>query len=220
MNIERQMIQGKGLSVPCIMLTPESPKGAAVVVHGYGGCKEEQLGLAWRIAEKGIAACSIDLRGHGENKHPMDWDMIDDVEAALDHCKGFGKVAAIGHSMGGRVCLLSKAEYKIGISPAYSKTYGPRTHQSICNSRDYRVIQAFPDALFRTLAAFPEWQYDGGNALIVYGSRDLPEIFASCEHLKNNGTPAVLIDKALHSDIFLLEETFKAVSQQLEKWFA
>lgn len=37
------------------MIEPAAPKGAAVVIHGYGGCKEEQLGMAWRIAEKGLA---------------------------------------------------------------------------------------------------------------------------------------------------------------------
>src|SRR5208337_1469406 len=105
MKIEREFIQADGFNIPCVTLTPGVSQGAAVIVHGYGGCKEEQLGLAWRVAEVGITACAIDQRGHGEHELSLDEHVLQDVEAAIAYCRRFGRVAAIGHSSGGRLSL-------------------------------------------------------------------------------------------------------------------
>ena len=85
MKIEREFIEADGFGIPCVILTPSVSHGAAVVVHGYGGCKEEQLGLAWRIAEIGITACAIDHRGHGEHKLPLGEDVLQDVETVIKY---------------------------------------------------------------------------------------------------------------------------------------
>src|SRR5271157_6042721 len=113
--------------IPAIRISPENPVGAAVVVHGYGGCKEEQLGLAWRVAQSGLVADCIDLRGHGDNPRPFDATVLDDVEIAIRNCREFGKVVAIGHSLGGRLSLTSSADFAIGISPPLEGTHGERT---------------------------------------------------------------------------------------------
>jgi hypothetical protein len=54
MYIERHLIDNNKIKIPNVVITPDHPRGAAVIIHGYGGSKEEQLGLAWRIAEIGI----------------------------------------------------------------------------------------------------------------------------------------------------------------------
>jgi len=41
MNIRREIIEAEGFGIPCAILEPSISHGAAVVVHGYGGCKEE-----------------------------------------------------------------------------------------------------------------------------------------------------------------------------------
>ncbi len=82
MNIRRELIRAEGFGIPCVILEPPDSRGAAVVVHGYGGCKEEQLGFGWRVAEVGITVCIIDHRGHGEHKLPLDEDVLQDVETA------------------------------------------------------------------------------------------------------------------------------------------
>ena len=61
MEIKREIINGYGFTVPCVTLNPGNSRGAAVIASGYGGSKEETLGLAWRIAENGITAGCIDL---------------------------------------------------------------------------------------------------------------------------------------------------------------
>jgi alpha-beta hydrolase superfamily lysophospholipase len=97
MEIHRLFIEGDGFHVPAVTLTPANPAGAAVIVSGYGGSKEEQLGLAWRVAETGLAACAIDLRGHGEHMLPFGVGALDDVDAAIRYCRSYGKVIVIGH---------------------------------------------------------------------------------------------------------------------------
>lgn len=219
-NIDRQLIQGNGFAIPAVMLTPPETKGACVVTHGYGGCKEEQLGLAWRVAEFGLTTCVIDLRGHGENGLPYDENVLSDVEAAVQYCRRFGKVVAIGHSLGGRLSLLSKADYVIGVSPALNKAFSVQTREFIKLSRSYRVKETDPDVNFKALDNLPEWQFDvSANARILFGSRDVPEIVSACSQLMEKGAAVFKIDRAAHGDIFLLEKTFETILGQLMEWF-
>jgi acetyl esterase/lipase len=219
MNIEREVIQDGGLRVPCVVVKPPVSRGAAVVVHGYGGSKEEQLGLAWRIAETGITACAIDHRGHGENELPLDEDVPKDIEAAIAYCRRFGKVAAIGHSSGGRLCLISSADFAIGISPALVTEFSPETRKMVKGMRSYRARESFPGANFEILKKLPvPRSFDNKRTFVLFGSRDVPEIVAACTDLKKNGLAAE-IDQGLHTDIFLLEETFRQVAGKLREWF-
>ncbi len=204
-----------------VLLLPDHPHGGVVLLHGYGGCKEEQLGLAWRLAELGFATCAIDLRGHGEHPAPMDLDMPRNVEAAIAHCRQYGPVTAIGHSLGGRLALLSSAEYGIGISPSLDREYGERTRTMLHNMRSYRVAAASFELLFDIQAALPVWQPAAARpSLVLYGERNVPEIYAACSALANTPQhPVRAISQALHSDIFLLEETIQCIQEQLRDWY-
>jgi alpha-beta hydrolase superfamily lysophospholipase len=220
MDLKRETIQTDGLDIPCVILRPPVSHGAAVVVHGYGGCKEEQLGLAWRIAEAGTTACVIDHRGHGEHKLPLNEDVLQDVEAAINYCRSFGRVAAIGHSSGGRLCLISSADFAVGISPALKTAYSPETQRIIRDLRSYRVRESFPGVNFEILKKLPVWQAaENELAFILFGSRDVPEIVSSCKDLRAKGKHVIQIDGALHNDIFLIEETFAQVAKKLDEWF-
>jgi alpha-beta hydrolase superfamily lysophospholipase len=214
-EIERQFIAGDGFQVPAVLLMPANPAGAVVIVHGYGGSKEEQLGLAWRVAESGFIACAIDLRGHGEHRLPLDHDVLDDVETAIAHCRRFGKVTIIGHSIGGRLALLSSADAVIALSPAICPTYGPAIHK-IIDSWSHKVREPSKAFAFPLLERLPVWKPDGRRrTLIIYGSRDMPEIARGCRKLRDAGVPAVEVPGGLHSDIFLLEPTVEAIKKEL-----
>lgn len=220
MEIKRQFIQDNGIRVPSIILSPSESKGAAVIIHGYGGCKEEQLGLALRVAEIGITTCVIDLRGHGENQLLLDNNVDLDVKTAVQYCRRFGQVVSIGHSLGGRLSLLSDADYSIGISPALSKTFSSQTQDTLNLMRSYRVKEAYHNVNFDLLNELPEWQYNGNKHVqIMFGSRDVPEIISACGKLKESGLPVIQIEQAFHNDIFLLETTFDKIINQLNEWF-
>jgi alpha-beta hydrolase superfamily lysophospholipase len=116
-KIESMIIEGDNLQVPTIRIIPNDPIGAAVIVHGYGGSKEEQLGLAWRVAGSGLATYAIDLRGHGQHPLELDDAVKDDAELAIQYARSHGSVVAMGHSLGGRLALMSSADFAIGTSP-------------------------------------------------------------------------------------------------------
>ena len=80
-----------------------------------------------RIAEIGLAVNVVDQRDHGENESPLDNKALPEIEAAINFCRQYGKVAAIGHSFGGRLAMSSTADFSIGISPALASDYGERT---------------------------------------------------------------------------------------------
>lgn len=218
MEIKREIIDGNEFKVPCVTFKPSNPKGAVVVAHGYGGSKEENFGLAWHIAEKGFTVGAIDLRGHGEHQIGLDNDILLDLETTISHFRRFGKVAAIGHSLGGCLSLISSANYAIGISPALNRTFSPQTRELLEDLRGYRVRKS-NSTVFEILNDLPLFQSDEDKSMIIYGSRDVPEIMSQCERLKSEGTQVVQIDKALHSDIFLVEPTFEAVTRKLQEWY-
>jgi hypothetical protein len=219
-NIRSTTIEGNGLKVPAIRIAPKDPVGAAIIVHGYGGCKEEQLGLAWHVAQAGLVTFALDLRGHGEHPLPLDENVFEDVELAIWNAREFGKVVSIGHSLGGRISLMSSADFAIGISPPLDGTYGLKTEELLKKLRGYRVRTDKPGKVFDLLARIPAWEdRDGSKSMIVYGSRDVPEIVISCDQLRATKANVLRIEEALHSDTYLLEATFEAVSKQLNKWF-
>lgn len=92
---------------------------AVVLVHGYGGDRAIMSSLARRLAANGIAALALDLRGHGENRHPFPtgraaperiFELSDDLTAAVDRLRSDARVdglrvALVGHSMGAKAVL-------------------------------------------------------------------------------------------------------------------
>lgn len=220
MRTFRLNIKAAGTAVPAIMILPDATRGAAVVAHGYGGCKEEQLGLAMRVAESGLAACAIDLRGHGQNPRPLDDDVLDDLEAAIAHSRRYGKVVAIGHSLGGRLALISTADFAIGLSPPLDPSYCVRTQELLRKLRAYRVRPDDGAAVFDILRRLPPvHEAERDRTMVIYGSRDVPEIVEAGDALRACGRNAVRLEGAIHGDTYLLESAFDALAGQLELWF-
>jgi hypothetical protein len=220
-KIERTTIESNNYRIPAVLLQPDHPRGVAVVMHSYGGSKEEMIGLGFRVAEAGLIACIIDYRGHGQNPIPLNTNILKDVTAAINFCRTFGKVTAIGHSLGGRLALLSDADYRIGISPSLDKEYSEHTWGLLKKMRSYRVDPPEIDPLCAVQNYLPVWNStnDTRNTTIIYGERDVEEIITGCEDLNDRGVKTFRIPAALHQDIFLLEETFSIIRNQIQEWY-
>ncbi len=215
MKIARTTFGASDARLPLIAITAPGNAASAVVVHGFGGNKEELLGLSFRVAELGFDTYTMDLRGHGENANALDPAMLDDVEALIAHCRRAGAVAAVGHSLGGRLALLSSADYRVGISPALGKTFSGRTRDTVKRQRNHRVSEATDDAGFDIIDALPDVSALTARDLILYGSRDVPEIVVSCEALQRDGHHVVRVDDAFHGDIVVLAATFREIGRLL-----
>jgi acetyl esterase/lipase len=219
-KIESITIDQSGLRIPAIRIRPPHPLGAAVMVHGYGGCKEEQLGLGWHVAQSGLVVDCIDLRGHGE--HPLSFDdgVLQDIDEAIHHDKEFGRVVCIGHSLGGRLALVSSADFAIGISPPLDGTNSSRTEELLRKLRGHKVRTASPRQVFDLLFKLPKWDSsDGSRWMIIYGSRDVPEILAACDRLRATSPSVLRIEGAMHGDTYLMPATIEAIGKRLGTWF-
>ncbi len=112
-----------GERVPALLIIPKGgnpPYPCIVFLHGYGGKKEDALGLADYVAGEGYAVFSIDAQYHGERKKPGEALYSPDIEKSvkglmqtvLDLRRGIDfletvpeidkdKIGYVGGSMGG-----------------------------------------------------------------------------------------------------------------------
>ena len=218
MNIKRFLLQTNGYSIPSILIESFKSLGTVIILHGYGGNKEEQLGLGWRIAESGFNTCLIDLPGHGENSDYFDGDIQSYVDAVVNYYNA-KKTITIGHSVGGRLALNSNASYAIGLSPTLVREFSQETKHLINNVRSYRVRQVKDDFLWELHRQLPLSDcFEREKNLIIFGSRDIPEISNACKKIRECSDCVIEIDQALHFDIYLNETVFNIIINKLKQW--
>ena len=178
MNFQRvtDLAAPDGHTIPGLLFLPESPRGGAIVCHGYGGVKEQMLGLATAIAEKGVAALTIDLRGHGENTVPIGPAMLDDVEAGLGYVRRFGRAAAVGQSLGGRLALMSSADCMVAVSPVVVQEGSPQGRWMFENFPSPAVREPYSGYVIELLDALGPVPGHDRPCLLLYAERDVPGI--------------------------------------------
>jgi pimeloyl-ACP methyl ester carboxylesterase len=206
MKIFREIIITQAAKTPCIKIVNDRSHGDIILIHGYGGCKEEILALGFRMAESGFNISAIDLKGHGENEDLFDMSLLDQVNSIIATLPHENKIA-IGHSLGGRLALLSDANIRVGISPALKKNYSDATVRFIKNLRQYRIRESDENTNFILLEKLPEINFTKRD-LILYGERDLPDIIESIRSIQINRDRIRSIRNAFHGDICFLENTF------------
>lgn len=79
-----------------------------LLVHGFGGAKEDFTDVLDPLADLGFHAVAPDLRGHGASDHPLGvdaytFDTFASDLVALARALGWTHVVVLGHSMGGMV---------------------------------------------------------------------------------------------------------------------
>jgi dienelactone hydrolase len=185
-----------GAPVPAYLITPDTPpKGAAVIGHGYSSCKEMLLGLGLKLAEAGWASLVIDLRGHGENQEPFGEGVLDDLDGALAYMKqkfpGLA-VAAIGHSLSGRLALMSEADLVVALSPAVPSKPSLEGREVLTKLSATKVRQDAPDAVLKLLQALGPVPDKKVPTLILKGEGDIPSLIEGMETVKTSLSRATL----------------------------
>jgi len=192
--VRRIDLSSGGPSRPAWEVSPElSPLAGAAIFHGYGSSKESMLGLALALAEAGVACAVPDLPGHGEHPEPFGPSVLEEVLATVEHAKAHGPVLAVGHSMGGRLALVSGADAVVAISPALPMQpsvegiYALRTFSSpkVRQARPGQVIEVLRDLPMRPAFAIP--------VLVVLGNGDIPGIQRAAEELVSSVDGAELV---------------------------
>jgi PAS domain S-box-containing protein len=175
-----------GHNIPAFLFTPPTPRGAAVVVHGYGASKEQMLGVAEALVEKKIAALLIDLCGHGENQAAIGAVMRDEVDAAVAYARRFGKVAVVGHSLGGRLALMSSADAIVAMSPSVMVQMSPQGKWMFEHLPSPGVREPYSGYVRELLEALGPVPPHDRPSLLLYAERDLQALLDGAGDLQAN----------------------------------
>jgi len=87
---------------------PAEPQSAGVViVHGLGSRKENHADFASTCHASGLAALTLDIRGHGASDGELGAGVVDDVVAAIAalRARGHTRIGLRGSSLGGFLVL-------------------------------------------------------------------------------------------------------------------
>jgi dienelactone hydrolase len=162
-----------GHAIPAFLFSPPSAHGGAVVCHGYGASKEQMLAVAVSVADKGIAALVIDLCGHGENLSPIGPSMREELEAAIKFVRRFGKAAVIGHSLGGRLALMSSADAMVAMSPSVMVRMSPQGKWMFDNLPSPAVREPYTGYVLELLEKLGPVPSHDRPCLLLYAERDI-----------------------------------------------
>lgn len=165
-----------GHRIPGILFSPEATRSGALLVHPYGAAKEHMYALAVAVAEREIAALAIDLCGHGRNKAPIGPIMVDEVEAGLRYMRHYGRVAAMGISLGGRLALMSSANCMVAISPSVVSEVSPMGKWMFENFPSPTVREPYPGYVIKLLELLGPVPSHDRACLLLYAERDIPAI--------------------------------------------
>ncbi len=167
------LVAPDGHAVPALLFSPVSPHGGAVVCHGYGASKEEMLGVAVAVAERGTAALVLDLCGHGENGSPIGPGMREELEAAIGFVRRFGKTAVVGHSLGGRLALMSSADLMVAMAPSVMMQMSPQGKWMFENLPSPGVREPYTGYVIELLEKLGPVPPHDRPCLLIYSERDL-----------------------------------------------
>jgi pimeloyl-ACP methyl ester carboxylesterase len=206
-----------GHAIPGFLLAPTSPRGGVAVCHGYGGSKEQMLGVATSIAEKGAAALAIDLCGHGENRAPIGPAMLGEVEAAVAFVRRFGRTGAIGHSLGGRLALMSSADVMVAMSPSVMVQMSPQGKWMFENLPSPGVREPYSGYVLELLEKLGPVPPHGRPCLLLYSERDIQALLDSAAGLLSQlpGAEKHLVTEDIRPDV----QHESGLIRYLPRWF-
>jgi alpha-beta hydrolase superfamily lysophospholipase len=103
-----------GMAYSLWLPTGEATRGAVVILHGAGSCKESHHDFCRALLPVGVASVAFDQRGHGDSEGPMDGRAVEDVVAIAELARArVGDptlpLALRGSSMGGHLALIAAA---------------------------------------------------------------------------------------------------------------
>lgn len=206
-----------GHAIPALLFSPASPRGGAVVCHGYGASKEEMLGVAAAVAQRGTAALVIDLCGHGENMAPIGPGMREELEAAIAFVRRFGKTAVVGHSLGGRLALMSSADVMVAMAPSVMMQMSPQGKWMFENLPSPGIREPYMGYVIELLEKLGPVPSHGRPCLLIYSERDIMALLEGAADLQARLSSAEkrLISANIRKDV----QHESGLVRYLPRWF-
>jgi len=207
-----------GHPIPALLLTPDvPPRGGALVMHPYGGTKEQMLGVALGLVEKGIACLLPDFCGHGENHAEIGVGMVQEMEAGIHYARRFGPTTALGISLGGRMALMSSADCMVAISPAVVSEISPQGKWMFENFPSPAVREPYSGYVTELLDKLGPVPHHARPCLLLYSERDIPMILEGAAGLKAglSGAELRFVTRDIRPDI----KHDNGLVRYLPRWF-
>lgn len=211
------LLSEDGHQVPAYLLTPPRATARAVLAHGYGGCKEQMLGLAARLADSGVVSLCVDLRGHGEHRATLGTGLLLDLEAGLSRLRPAGRTIAIGHSLGGRLALMSSADVVVAISPALPSRPSEEGRQMLLQFGSTAVRAASAHQILQLLQEMGPVPSSNRPKLLIHARGDIPSLIEGIAALARSAPAALLweIEADQHQEATLSP----GILGYLPRWF-
>jgi len=102
--------------------------------------------------------------------------MLEDLEAVLDYLRRFGRVAAVGHSLGGRLALMSGADVVAAISPALPQKPSEEGRAMLTHFGSTAVRATGPGEILDILRAMPSPAVSSRPTLLLHAEGDIPSL--------------------------------------------
>jgi len=207
-----------GHPIPALLLAPDgAPRAGAVVIHPYGGTKEQMLGVALGLVEKGIACLLPDLCGHGENHAEIGVEMLVEMQVGIQYVRRFGPTIAVGISLGGRLALMSSADCMVAISPAVVAEISPQGKWMFENFPSPAVREPYSGYVTELLDKLGPVPQHACPCLLLYSERDIPMILEGAAGLKAglSGAEVRHVTKEIRPDI----KHDNGLVRYLPRWF-
>jgi esterase/lipase len=195
-----------------LAIGPGSPQG--LMIHGYGGNKEELLGFGVQLALKlGVGLLLFDLPGHAP-----DQDDLLTMETAMSAVRArleaeIAPAFVVGHSLGARLALLAGVPMLAAISPPGPALFAGNRRALIETLRSRRVRERTPYAgLQEILSATVS---PAAEMWLCYASNDLKSVKDLAQKWQEHAT-VERIDGTSHLDIVSHSETRARLSAWLD----
>ncbi len=201
---------------PAYLLSPAGLKSkeSAVVIHGYGGNKEEVVGLGMAAAGAGYRVYLPDLPGHGMHPRPLAENVVREFVAGLTT---YGFRAAVGHSLGGRIAMALGVKPLCLLSVPLAPRFEGRKSELLRVLRARRVREGKPFGGLAEALAVLSGPWPDPPVLLFYAFQDLPTCLEAAARGSQSGWETSVVKTAGHLDIISVPEVLSAVHSYLRK---
>lgn len=195
-------------------------------LHGYGGCKEEMLGLALKTTEA-LAATGyiVDLPGHGKSEGIFSAFTAEACMAVLQ--REITPDAIIGHSIGARMAMsMPGPKAVVAVAPPLRPELEGDRQKLLRTLRQKRVREDAPFSGLVTVMEqlgeeLPRPVLSGRQKLLLLrASSDIATVNDAFDHWKSHAEviahPAIM--NSSHLDILTAPATAAAIVRHLAEW--
>jgi len=182
-----------------IIVKPDKKTRMALILHGYGGSKEEMLPLGLGLAKKEISSTIIDLPGHGMRDEFFTFEAVQrsvalELKSMPDEC------VIIGHSLG---AIIASGEDRraVLISPPLQLYFEGAKRELLKVLRVRNVKEETYFSGLKSILRKIDFQLKNGSSYVVYGDNDLRTVIDYADKARDSGVETRVITDCNHLDI-------------------